>query len=198
MGQAVELYKKHEDGTIEACGIFYCSECRVVHRTQDEANWCHGERRCACGNKIMQGYYQRQCSDCDHKEWKEKERQKELKRFDEATKIAYADYKGEWVYDNDKFYPELEDAIDGYLEGHEPEYVWACKRVGIPRIDLEDVTTNILNNMWEEAETGDLNGIEELEKALQAFNDANKDLPVYEVDYSTAILVEKTVLTPRP
>lgn len=70
--------------------------------------------------------------------------------------------------------------------------MWACKGHGIPTVDLEDVTTNIIDNMWDDADTGDLNGIDELEAALAAFNRANESVRLWEPDYSTAILV-----TPR-
>ena len=191
MGTAVELYKKHEDGTMEPCGIFYCSQCRIVHRTKEEAEWCHGERLCACGKKITRGYFQRKCNECEHKEWKEKEREKEAEGFEAATKIKESEYTGDHVYCGDKYYDSVEDAIDQYLVGQEPEYVWACRTHGIPTVDVEDVTTNILDNMWDEADINDLNGVEELEEALKAFNKANESIQLWEPDYTTAILVEK-------
>ena len=191
MSQAIELYKKKEDGTMEPCGIYYCSECRIVHRTKDEAEWCHGERLCACGKKITQGYYQRQCGDCDHKEWKEKERKREAERFEKATKITETEYKGEHVFHDDKYYDSVDDAIDEYLEGQEPEYVWACKDRGIPKASSENILDHILENMWEDADTSDLNGVEQLDEAIAAFNEANKSISIWWPDYSTAILVEK-------
>jgi len=186
---AIELH--HADG--KTAGIFYCSQCRIVARTKEEAEFCHGERICECGKKI-ESIHSRQskCSECDGKEWKEKERKREAERFEVATKIKAADYKGEHVYLGDKYYDSVEDAIDEYLDGQEPEYVWACKDKQLPEVDLEDVTCNLLDNMWEDAEVDDLNGIDELEAALKAFNEANKSIQLWEPDYSVAILVEKT------
>jgi hypothetical protein len=188
---AVELYKA--DGT--TAGIFFCSQCRIVHRSQEEAEWCHGEKLCSCGKKITQGYYQRKCNECDSKEWKEKERKKESERFEAATKITEAEYKGEHVYCGDKYYDSVEDAIDQYLEGQEPEYVWACIDKSLPSVDVEDVTSNLLDNMWDDADVSDLYGVDELEAALKAFNEANKGIQLWEPDYNVAILVEpRTVM----
>lgn len=182
---AIELYKA--DGT--TAGVFYCSQCRIIHHTQEQADWCHGERLCACGKKIEQGYRVRICRDCDALEWKEKTRQQEAERFEAATKVPASEYTGNHVCDCDKFYDSVEEAIDQYLEGQKPEYVWGCQPRKLPYIDLEDVTSNLLDNMWEDADLSDLNGIEELEVALKAFNEANESLNMWEVDYSTAVLV---------
>ena len=68
--------------------------------------------------------------------------------------------------------------------------MWACQDSHLPKVDLADVTCNLLDNMWDDADTSDLNGIEELEAALKAFNEANESVQMWEVDYSTAILVK--------
>jgi hypothetical protein len=186
MSEAIELFKA--DGT--TAGIFYCSYCRIVHRTKEEAEFCHGERLCPCGKKLERtGIYQRKCDECDRAERNERERQKEADRFEKAKKITEAEYTGDHVYCGDQYYESVADAIDQYLEGQEPEYVWACSTHGIPAIDLEDCTTNIIDNMWEDADYSDLNGVEELEAALAAFNKANESIQLWEPDYSTAILV---------
>jgi hypothetical protein len=178
---AIELFKA--DGT--TAGIFYCSECKVVARTKEEADFCHGERLCACGKTIKRYGSYKVCEECEHKEWVLKESKKEWDRFEKATKITEAEYTGDHVLDGDEFY----EAIDRYEEGQEPEYVWACKTHGLPTVDLEDVTCNLLDNMWEDAGTSDLNGLEELEAALTEFNKANESIQLWEPDYSTAILV---------
>jgi hypothetical protein len=185
MGEAIELYK--QDGT--TAGIFYCSECRVVHPTKEQAEWCHGERLCSCGEKITQGY-QRTCDACGTKAFRAEQAAKEAKRFERAKKIKDSEYTGEHVMCGDSYYESVEEAIDQFLEGQEPEYVWACKEHGIPTVDLEDVTTRILEEMWDDAETSDLNGIDELEAALAAFNKANETIQMWDTDYSTAILVK--------
>ena len=197
MSEAIELFKKNGI----SAGVFYCSECRIVHPTQDRAAWCHGERLCACGAKVTQGYFQGECNECRWKKEKAEESAKEAERFEKATKVTVADYEGEesdyegeMVYCGDSYYESVEEAIDQFIEGQEPEYVWACKNQGIPRIDLEDVTCNLLENMWEDAELSDLHGVEELSAALDAFNEANKSIKVWVPDYSIAILVKEAEL----
>ena len=182
---AVELYK--QDG--KPAGVYFCEACRIVYAKKEDAEWCHGERLCVCGKKITRGYRQRTCSDCDSKAWKEKERLKESERFVAAKKITEEEYQGDHVYCGDQYYDSVEDAIDQFLEGQEPEYVWACRTHGLPKVDLEDVTTNLMDNMWDDADTSDLNGLDELEAALDAFNKANESIQLWEPDYTTAILV---------
>ena len=172
-------------------GAFYCSVCNVIYPTKDKAEWCHGERLCACGKKIEQRFFEIRCEECKRKMWHEKEAAKEAERFEKANKIKASEYTGDHVMCNDQYYDCVEDAIDQYFEGQEPEYMWACKDDGIPSVDLEDVICNIIDNMWEDADTSDLNGVEELEAALKAFNEANESIQVCTPDYSTAILVEK-------
>lgn len=185
MSEAVELYR--QDGT--ATGVFYCSECRAVFPNQEQASTCHRDRFCACGAKVERRFYAK-CNACDHKEWKEKAATKERERFEAARKIPASEYEGGMIFGpDDKYYTEIEDCIDGYLVGQEPEYVWACKDVGVVQATTESLYENMLENMWEDAEVTDLNGIDELEVAVTAFNEANKSISVWEPDYSTAILV---------
>ena len=179
---AIELFK--QDGT--TVGIFYCSVCRIVHRTKEEAEFCHGERICACDKKIETNY-RHKCNACDIAESRSRAEKQEAERFEKAKKITEAEYTGDHVYCGDQYYESVDDAIDQYLEGQEPEYVWACHTHGIPTIDLEDCTTNIIDNMWDDANYDDLNGVEELEAALAAFNKANESIQLWEPDYSTAI-----------
>lgn len=183
---AIELFKG--DGT--AAGIFYCSQCRIVYDSKEKAEFCHEERLCACGNKI-ESIHSRQskCSHCEDIEWKEKERKRESERFEAAKKINATEYKGEHVFLGDQYYDSVEEVIDQFLEGQEPEYVWACADKKLPTIDLNDVTCNLVESMWQDAEVSDLNGVEELESALKAFNEANESIQLWEPDYSVAIIV---------
>jgi hypothetical protein len=193
IGAAVELFKG--DGT--PAGIFHCSVCRIVYASKAQADNCHGERICSCGNSITMRY-NTTCSDCMSKKWRADAEAREAERFEKAKKISELQYDGAMVYLDDKFYTEVADAIDQYLEGHEPEYVWACEDVGVPTVNMDDFTDRILEGMWEDASLGDLNGIEELDTAIREFNKANESVPFYQVDYSTAILVSGRYKTGGP
>lgn len=186
MSEAIELYKK--DGT--TAGIFYCSECRIVYKTKDEADNCHGDKMCPCGKKIERRYYAI-CNDCQSEKWNEESRLKEEAAFEKAKKIPASEYAGEMIFLDDKYHQSLEDALDDYLEGQEPEYVWACKDIGVPKASTESLYENLLENMWEDADVYDLNGVDELEAAVTAFNEANKSISVWEPDYSLALLITK-------
>ncbi|HZP06812.1 MAG TPA: hypothetical protein VFB43_18070 [Terracidiphilus sp.] len=189
MSEAIELYKK--DGS--AAGVFYCSECRAVFGNEAQAQKCHGELICECGKKVERTY-DTKCLDCRDAEWRERERIKEAERFEKATKILPSEYKGGMVYGrDDRYYEDVESAIDDYLEGQEPEYIWACKDVGVVKATTESLYENMLEHMWEDADVNDLNGVDELEAAVAAFNIANESISVWQPDYSTAILIEKTV-----
>lgn len=186
MSQAVPLY--HADG--KHSGVFYCSECRAVFNSEDQAASCHGMRECQCGNKIERRYSP-VCDACQRLEWKRKSAEEERNRFDAAKKISAAEYMGGMVYSCNRYYADVDEAIDQYLEGQEPEYVWACKDVGIPMATSENIVDNLLDNMWEDADPSDLNGLDELDEAIKAFNEANRAIHVWEPDYSTAILTHK-------
>jgi hypothetical protein len=186
---AIELF--HQDG--KTAGIFYCSECRIVHANETAAQACHGTLTCECGAEVPRNRrYSGLCDACDGKKWREKIAREELARYEKAEKIkadawdgpVYADGIGQEWFEN------IDELFEYCEESEQPEYVWASKNVGIPRADMEDITTNILDNMWEDADVDDLNGTEELQAALDAFNAANKSVVVWNVDYSKAILLQ--------
>jgi hypothetical protein len=171
MSEAIELYK--QDGT--AAGVFFCSECRAVFPNQGQAQGCHGERLCTCGKKIERRFYAK-CDACSSVEWQERRTAEERARFDAAKKIAYADYGDGMIYDGDKYFDDVEALKDHYFDSPVPAYVWACKDVGIPKLQLDDVIEPLFDGMWEEADANDLHG--------------TVDLDLWEPDYSTVILLE--------
>lgn len=188
MGEAIELYK--QDGT--ATGIYYCSECRVVYPSKEAASRCHGKVLCACGD-VLTDYYDRRrgtCVNCNLTDYREREAKQEKERFEKAEKIPAAEWD-DWVYLGDEYYQCVEDALDGYLEGHEPEYVWAAKNVGLPMATIDNIIEQVCDGGWEDMDSDDLDGVDELEAAIAAFNEANRDKQVYQVDYSKAILILK-------
>lgn len=194
---AVELF--HNDG--KPAGIWYCSECRVVNTNKEHAEWCHGEHLCKCGTQTATRYDD-QCMTCKANGWREKEDAAELARFEKATKIEMADYKGSQMFCNDQYFESIEqyrELIEDFDTGESvlPKYVWAVTNVGVGCADIDNLIEPLLAEMGEDAETSDLNGVEELEKAIDTFNEANKSIVVYMVDYSRAILVPENVQAMR-
>jgi uncharacterized protein YpmB len=196
MAEAVEFFKK--DGT--AAGVFYCSECRCVYVDKKMADWCHGDRLCACGKKIERGYHTEKCDKCCSDEMQAKEASKEAARFDKAKKITEAEYKEGMLYDGDRYFNDVEDAVEHYEcnDSAPPEYLWACKRAELPTASAESIYENLLEAMWDDADTSDLYGVKELEAAVTAFNKENRSIQLWEPDYSTAILVEKRKESDEP
>jgi len=183
---AVELYK--QDG--KKAGVFFCSECRTVFATEYGATACHGDIFCACGEKIKERF-RSVCSACSSKAWRAEEAQREAKRFEDAAKVKEAEYSGDMVSDGDRFYDSVEEAIDQDVEGQEPEYLWGVKDVGLPMVNSDNIVDHLLENMWEDAGRDDLVGLDELDAAIAQFNQANKAVRVYVVDYGIAVLLSK-------
>jgi hypothetical protein len=119
----------------------------------------------------------------------------EAERFEKAIKIHAADWKGDQVYWKDKYFSSIEDLIEScdsdLIDGAPlPTYVWAAVNQGAPKADLEDFLDRVVQGMWDDADYDDLNGVDELQAAVDAFNKANEGVAVYMVDFSTAILLD--------
>lgn len=191
METAIELFLA--DG--KPSGIFYCSECRAVFNVRATAQRCHGVTHCDnCGVELgkRQPHYRTTCEACDSAAWREKQTKEEFERYQKATKISSGDWNGDQVFFGDQYYDSLEDAIDQCEQP--PEYVWAAKNTGVPKATSQDLYELVVEGMWEDADFNDLNGTEELEAALASFNAANESITVWMVDYSTAIVLDESVL----
>lgn len=188
---AIELF--HADG--KPSGIWYCSECRSVHNQQRTAQSCHGVTCCeTCGKELgkRQPYYRTQCDECDRQKWREKQVREEFERYTKARKVKASEYTGPQVFFGGNYYETVDDAIDQCDQP--PEYVWAAKDIGLRKATIEDLVERILEEAWEDADIDDLNGVEELQKAVDSFNDANAGVSVYMVDYNEAIVLDEDIL----
>lgn len=188
---AIELF--HADG--KPSGVWYCSDCRAVHNNLQGAQSCHGVTHCVdCGKELgkRQPYYRTQCDECNDKQWREKQSKEEFERYTKASKISSSDYTGTQVYLNDHYYETVWDAIEDCDQP--PEYVWSTKEVGLRKASVDDLIERVLEEAWEDAESDDLYGVEDLQKAVDAFNEANASIPVYMVDYSQAIVLDEQIL----
>ena len=183
----IELF--HQDG--KPAGVFYCAKCRSVKRTKAEADKCCEPSNCQYCGKESGRQYVTVCDTC--------KRANQIKylanRFEKAKKLT--EWEG-WVYldgtGNDGFSESLssfwEDWDDNHTEDKEkPAYVWGCKRVQLVRADVSDITDRISDDADEDFDTSDMNGLEDLEMAIEKFNKANEDVVSYEPDYGVAILL---------
>lgn len=188
---AIELF----DSNGKSSGIWYCSECRTVYKDMHFAQQCHGVTHCeTCGVSLVKRapYYKKQCEECDRKDWRARQVKEEFERYTKAVKIAATEYTGPQVFFNDQYYPTVEEAIDECDEP--PEYVWAAKNVGLRKATINDLIERILEEAWEDAEPDDLNGLNELQIAVDAFNAANSEICVYMADYNEAIVLDDSIL----
>jgi hypothetical protein len=152
---------------------------------------------CSCGQPVKQRGYT-QCNACDSVAWNEKCRKREAERFEAAQKLLAAEYDGP-VYAEGvgpEWFETLDECLEYLADDELPAlpYVWATKDIGVRKVDTGDVTESLIDNMWEDADESDLNGIAELAEALEAFNEANRSVNVWNVDYTRAIvgLAERT------
>lgn len=188
---AIELF--HSDG--KPSGIWYCSECRAGQNAKHLAQRCHGVTHCdTCGVSLGKRapHYRKQCEECDRKDWRERQIKEEFTRYTKAVKIAASEYTGPQVFFADQYYPTVEEAIDGCDQP--PEYVWSAKNIGLRKATTEDLIERILEEAWEDADSDDLNGLDELQVAVDAFNEANSGIDVYMVDYNEAIVLDESIL----
>ncbi len=188
---AIELF--HADG--KPSGVWYCSECRAVHTRLRTAQSCHGVTHCEkCGKELgkRQPYYKTHCQECDNDIWRKKQAEEELVRYARAVKIRASEYTGPQVYFGERYYDTVEDAIDGCDQP--PEYIWSAKDVGLKKATMEDLVDRILQEAWEDADIDDLNGTEELQRAIDLFNESNAGISVYMVDYNEALVIDDEIL----
>jgi hypothetical protein len=182
---AFELF--NQDGSL--AHLYCCSLCRHVSEFKTTADMCCC--LCGCGKKKKTGYTE--CLDCHQ----ERIAEAKLAKFNVATKIQEKDYTG-YVYaqgiDND-YFASMQD-LHEYLEDQSipiadyPEYVWACEKIKFAHASLDNTIKDI-EQAYENFETDDLNGLDELQLALDKFNEANKEMCSYTPDFTMAVLLEK-------
>lgn len=127
---AIELFHKNGKST----DIWYCSKCRIVHRTQVMAEKCCRTLICECGDPVeARGWTT--CKPCRDRKSAERERAK----FEKAKKIAIEDYSGQIVIDDDRWFYCIDDAIEWLIDNERAEeYLWACEERPL-KIDAMDM-----------------------------------------------------------
>lgn len=178
MSDAKELFLA--DG--KSAGVWYCTTCRLVKRTEAEADKCCRPWVCEnCGKESQK--YHTLCTNCDNLR---REAAKE-RRLADAELVE--DYDG-WICSQDAIGPmdgyfrSVEEFID-YCEDEEieiPEFVHCCRPHHIT-VRVEDALSRLEDEGWE-GMTEHLVGEKELIMAIDAFNIANAETcRVYDVDY---------------
>ncbi len=205
---ATELF--HQDG--RTAGIFFCGECRNVARTEADANQCCAPYKCTvCGTDVDRKTYRTVCPPCG----KAKREAAEKARFDAAEKLTEWDgwIMAEGIGYRDGFFQSV-DELREYIEGETPDeeemaklteeekediikmpaYVWTCDPSYFCKLSIEDVTEQLTENCdaYEDFSVDDMSGVEELEKAIDAFNEANAGVVSYQPNMKRALVLSES------
>lgn len=165
-------------------GLFLCGECKAdCGRDKAWAERCCVAPTCQrCGEAIPEEERFRGIHEVC---WR-------AERFEEAEKLTLWDG---WVYaegygSTDGYFPSTSELIE-YCEDWNrpvPEWVFLCETVDFPVFDMQEIAERIDDALFEDA-SEQLNGTEELEKALKAFSEANEGLVAYAPNYKRVVLI---------
>jgi hypothetical protein len=181
--------------------VWACAQCRYLTNDQASAESCCQPMPCRhCGQtteKRKTAYlHDVACEECSRRIHSEED----AARMDRAEKLDAWDG---WVYEwggsggRNGYFESLDDYVE-YLEAeHEdpsewPEFVYVADRESSPTLDADRILEGLLEGLWEGADIDDLNGVAELKKAVEAFNQANEKVILYNATGKKAIRV------PRP
>lgn len=170
----------------------------VYPKMDHEDDWCYLKRQLLAD--ILTPEELKMVNDHCHAGWNAAA---EAKRFEKAEKLDSWDG---WVTDGDHYWDsvetyldergdELDDLIaDGTMADmtHLPAYLWvATPQQVIPdHLDVADVTEHyVCDRGWEDCGVDDLNGVKELQAALDAFVKANETVVSYTMDQSRVVLL---------
>lgn len=126
------------------------------------------------------------------------ERQRERERFEKAKKIRWDEWDGpvycdgtgdEGYHENKVLFLHWWDDFGRNL-APPPPYVWACRSTRFAQVDYQRLLDEMAENCCGGYDEKMLHGRKELKAAIDNFNEANKQLVRWDVDLSTAILLE--------
>lgn len=177
---ALQLF--HRDG--KPSKVWYCEKCKLTARDEASANQCCCPNICACGSECER--YYTKCPTCISADSEAKEKA----RFEKAEKLT--DYDGPVYQDglpNEGYLSDLGELYDVVDPEELPEYVWACTEQPVVSVSLDTLTDNM--EMADGQSLDDLEGVKEVEAALEIFNKANEKFVIWLPDYTRCILIEK-------
>lgn len=168
--------------------VWFCEQCKVVHRTASLATACCSPKLCEDCNRPVDRQYYTTCTDCGHK----RDAKREARRFDAAEKIKSCDWSG-WVYWEGDYFESVEDFLDQH-DGEPPDYVWACS--SIPIVDMpafDSMLQHIEESAYEDFHIDILDGLDDLRAAFEKFQAINSKHVSYSPDYKKAVLLTKKI-----
>jgi len=176
--------------------VWFCTTCRIVHRTQQSAESCCTPVLCeTCQQPVAEKHWTK-CRTCRDTAIAAKE----ADRFEKAAKIPDTEYDG-WVYLKGDFFDCVESLVEHLESQHDgedpcslPLYCWACTSEKV--IDGSSLMHRLLDGIeaWDEFDpTKDLDGIPALQIALEAFAEINKEVVTYNPDFTRAITISQSL-----
>ena len=138
-------------------------------------------------------------SEARHKRFEIEAAKKEAATFQKAEKKKFAEWKGEMIFYGEDHYGELCDLLESMFELYGvnfdlyPEYVWATKpEAYITKKDAFEVYERDLEDKTDECDLP-VEGVEDLQKALDEFYECNKENILHWPDYSLALLIDDEI-----
>ena len=119
----------------------------------------------------------------------------DAERFAAAEKIT--SWNGpvycEGVGYNEGYFSDLGEFLDYAADRFEdgfPSHLWTCETIPVVNLDLEQILENEIENCSiEDFDQDELQGREELDAAMEKFNELNKDRTYYEANYKKALVL---------
>ncbi len=183
--QAIQL--RYPDGSPAAA--FFCGNCGMLYcgLNSDAADWC-----CTCSvchkslgesNPNQRGIYSH--PDCERR----KRTAITAQRLERATEVE--NYSGP-VYcessNKDGYFATLNEFVETFMDASSmPEFVHTCKTVPF-QLDIDNILENEADHHHDDI-YDNLDGVNDLEKAIEIFNQRNLTTVSWEVDYKHKVRV---------
>lgn len=174
--------------------VWACSACG---RLYGEVNKDLAESCCVCSHCGKEMDRKEEYSTTHKRCWSERQAERERQQLEDAQLVT--DYD-DWVFTDhgwgqDGYFPSPEQAaeeLDDQLEDHDdwPEFMFCCREIPFPGLDVGDIIENLTCNMFEEADEH-LVGINQLAIAVAEFNKANAGLISYMADRKRKAAIPK-------
>ncbi len=181
-------------------GVWACGKCDKTYAHPRGGGKMFADRCCdfrcvACGIPCQQHYAK--CNACIERERADKE----TARFEKAEKLDSWDG---WVWTNatphnEGYFSSVEELVEWFDDGSQnddgynpciPDYAWICDPSPLVRLNIDSILQSIGEGLDEDFDSDDLKGIAELTEALEAFNEANKEVVSYHPCNDRVVLIE--------
>ena len=144
---------------IKGVTLYQCEKCNQYYWTKQSAEKCCPTRYCEDCGKELTNYFS-VCEKCHEK-----------RIYDRAEKLTYEEYVKKYpnnmLYYNEKYYGDLEELLDSFIDEEIPKYCYGTTAEKI-EIDIDYAIENAEEDM--EDSFFDREGLEELRKYVEEWN----------------------------